>query len=179
MNKRILFLFLVISGVLLTGCRIVEWVYTTEYRYVNDSNTSVSIYHISTDHPSPSEEDTLLIATIEPGEEFSLFFLTDGSCYEPPTQIMEFPYKDGYITYFVDAQILLFGNGTEVVHTYDSNDGNAVFQPSGHNICDKNSYVLSEVKKERLRVYTYTFTDADCPDIPANQGAGLEEPLPR
>lgn len=170
MNKRILrFVLLTICGVLLTGSCLVDWNYGTEYRYVNNCSTSVSIYHVTTDYPYPLENDTLLVAEIEPGGKSSLFCTSMGDFTDPftdtdPTPFLAFPTPDGgRFSYLVDEQILVFGNGTEIVHTYDSDGDNVVFTPAEHNICDKDSYVFSEPEK-RLRVYTYTFTDADWKD---------------
>ena len=120
-------------------------------------------------YPYPLENDTLLIAEIEPGGKFSLFCTSMGDFTDPftdtdPTPFLAFPTPDGgRFSYLVDEQILVFGNGTEIVHTYDSDGDNVVFTPAEHNICDKDSYVFSEPEK-RLRVYTYTFTDADWKD---------------
>lgn len=134
---------------------------------MNNCSTSVSIYHVATDYPYPLENDTLLVAEIEPGEKSSLFFSTMGDFTDPftdPAPFLAFPTPDGgMFSYLVDEQILVFGNGTEIVHTYDSDGDNVVFTPAEHNICDKDSYVFSEPEK-RLRVYTYTFTDADWKD---------------
>ena len=89
---------------------------------------------------------------------------TDPFTDTDPTPFLAFPTPDGgRFSYLVDKQILVFGNGTEIVHTYDSDGDNVVFTPAEHNICDKDSYVFSEPEK-RLRVYTYTFTDADWKD---------------